>query len=224
MTSSPAEDALRVDWIDPARLPDERTGRLGLTFLPGKHGASLRYPGHVYRRDLEQDLATLARREIRTLVLLVEDHELVRWGDADIVERARTRGIAVERWPMPDGMPPSSLEVMDSLLDSIDVARAEGDVAVACMGGVGRTGTVVACALVRAGMAPQDAIAEVRRVRHPTAVETDEQRRFVHAFARHHLQPGARRRRGVRCAPGHAGEPGAGRGAERGPRARRDRP
>ncbi len=185
MAGSPAEEALRVDWIDRDHISDQRTGRLGLTFLPGKHGPSMRYPGRVYRRDLEHDLETLARGEVRTLVLLVENHELVRWGDPDIVRRAQTRGVTVERWPMPDGMPPSSLEVMDALLDSIDGARADGDVAVACMGGVGRTGTVVACALVRAGMAPADAIAEVRRVRHPTAVETDEQRRFVHAFAIH---------------------------------------
>ena len=194
MAGSPAEDPLRVDWIDPARTPDQRPGRLGLTFLPGKHGASVRYPGRIYRRDLEQDLSTLARGEIRTLVLLVEDHELARWGDSDIVERAGEHGISVERWPMPDGMPPSSMGVMDALLDSIQAARADGDVAVACMGGVGRTGTVVACALIRAGMAPEDAIAEVRRVRHPTAVETEQQRQFVHAFASHHSasMPGAR--------------------------------
>ena len=187
VAGSAADGVLRVDWIDPARIPDERPGRLGLTFLPGKHGASLRYPGRVYHRDLEKDLATLAGGAVRTLVLLVEDDELARWGDADIVERARTRGVTVERWPMQDGMPPSSLEEMDAVLDSLDAARADGDVAVACMGGVGRTGTVVACALVRAGMAPTDAIAEVRRVRHPTAVETEEQRRFVHAFALHQL-------------------------------------
>lgn len=194
MAGSPAEDELRVDWIDPERIPDGRPGRLGLTFLPGKHGASLRYPGRVHRRDLDQDLTTLAGKEVRVLVLLVEDHELARWGDTDIVERARAQGVTVERWPMPDGMPPSSLEEMDALLDSLDAARADGDVAVACMGGVGRTGTVVACALVRAGMLAEDAITEVRRVRHPTAVETDEQRRFVGAFAIHHAAVrGARR-------------------------------
>jgi protein-tyrosine phosphatase len=53
------------------------------------------------------------------------------------------------------------------------------------MGGVGRTGTVAACALVAAGWDASSAIAEVRRVRHPTAVETAEQEAFVEAFARH---------------------------------------
>lgn len=191
MARSSGEAALRVDWIDSDRIADELPGRLGLTFLPGKHGASLRYPGRVYRRDLAEDLETLSRGDVRRLVLLVEDHELARWGDPDIVERAEVRGVRVERWPMPDGMPPASPEVMHALLDSIETARADGDVAVACMGGVGRTGTVVACALVRAGMAPDEAIAEVRRVRHPTAVETEEQWRFVHAFARHRAGAGA---------------------------------
>jgi protein-tyrosine phosphatase len=50
------------------------------------------------------------------------------------------------------------------------------------MGGVGRTGTVAACALVEGGMTADDAIATVRAVRHPTAVETVEQERFVRSF------------------------------------------
>jgi protein-tyrosine phosphatase len=72
---------------------------------------------------------------------------------------------------------------MDRIQAEIDVARAHGDVAVACMGGVGRTGTVGACALVRAGLDPDAAIARVREVRHPEAVETAEQEGFVRAFA-----------------------------------------
>lgn len=173
---------LRVDWLDPSSLADGRPGRLGLTFLPGKHGASLRYPGRVYRRDLDADLASLASSGVSTLILLVEDDELVRWGDPAIVEIAAARELRVQRWPMPDGSAPSDAAEMQAILASIDVARERGDVAIACMGGVGRTGTVAACALLAAGWSPADAIAEVRRIRHPTAVETDEQMTFVHAF------------------------------------------
>jgi protein-tyrosine phosphatase len=178
------ERPLRVDWLDAASLADGRRGRLGLTFLPGKHGPSFRYPGRVYRRDLEEDLASLAADGVRVLVLLVEDHELARWGDPDIVEVAAGHGVAIERRPLADGTAPASVADMRSILGAIERARDDGDVAVACMGGVGRTGTVAACALVDGGWEAADAIAEVRRIRHPTAVETAEQVAFVEAYAR----------------------------------------
>lgn len=151
--------------------------------MPGKHGASIRYPGRVYRRDLHHDLVALADAGVRMLVLLVEDQELDRWGDPAIVETAAGRGLRIERWPMTDGTAPATPAEMNSILESIHRSRGDGDVAVACMGGVGRTGTVAACALVAAGWTPDAAIAEVRRMRHPTAVETDEQVTFVGTFA-----------------------------------------
>jgi protein-tyrosine phosphatase len=174
---------LRVDWLDSSSLRDGRPGRLGLTFLPGKHGASIRYPGRIYRRDLHDDLAALSAAGVRVLVLLVEDHELERWGDPGIVDIAAGHEVRIARWPMADGTAPATPAEMALILRSIEGARGEGDVAVACMGGVGRTGTVAACALVAAGWPAADAIGEVRRVRHPTAVETDEQVAFVGTFA-----------------------------------------
>jgi protein-tyrosine phosphatase len=174
---------LRVDWVDHPALAG-LAGRLGLTFLPGKHGRSDRYPGRVYRRELEHDLATLHAAGIRHLVLLVTDAELERWGDPEIVAPAHEAGIAVDRRPMADGSAPGSIAEMASILAAIRGARAIGDVVVACMGGVGRTGTVAACALVEAGMDPDQAVAEVRRVRHPSAVETDAQLAFVRAYWR----------------------------------------
>jgi protein-tyrosine phosphatase len=181
-TPSAAEAPLRVDWLDVAAFGDGRRGRLGLTFLPGKRGASVRYPGRVYRRELDADLETLATLGLSRLLLLVEDHELNRWGDPDLVERAASHGIEVERRPTPDEEPPASSE-LTAILAWLRAAREHGDVAVACMGGVGRTGTVAACALVEAGWTADAAIAEVRRVRHPTAVETPAQEAFVRAFA-----------------------------------------
>lgn len=175
---------LRIDWIDDGHLGDGRAGRLGLTFLPGKHGPSFRYPGRVYRRDLDRDIGSLVEAGVGYLALLVEDHELERWGDPDIVDRAASRGLVVGRWPMPDGSTPRDVAEMDAILSEIAAARQHANVAVACMGGVGRTGTVAACALVAAGWDPAAAIAEVRRVRHPTAVETAEQEAFVATFAR----------------------------------------
>ena len=174
---------LRIDWLEAARLAGEGRGNLGLTILPGKHGTSYRYPGRVYQRDLEADFEALRAAGVGRLILLVDDAELRHWGDLGIVERGAAAGVDVVRHPIPDGEPPSSLEVMRRILDDVRAGRVGGNVAVACMGGVGRTGTVAACALVAGGMTPAEAIATVREVRHPTAVETFEQERFVRSFA-----------------------------------------
>ena len=174
---------LRIDWLQPEQLRDDLRGRLGLTILPGKRGVSFRYPGRVYRRDLDEDLAMLRAAGVVRLILLVEDAELSRWSDPAIVERGAAAGVTVLRHPTPDGQPPASIDEMEAILEEVREGRRDGNVAVACMGGVGRTGTVAACALVQAGHAPDEAIATVRAVRHPTAVETADQERFVAAFA-----------------------------------------
>ncbi|MDT7725090.1 MAG: hypothetical protein QOI21_1666 [Actinomycetota bacterium] len=62
-------------------------------------------------------------------------------------------------------------------------ALAGRGVEVACGGGVGRTGTVVACLAVLAGVDPADAVAWTRENYHPRAVETPWQRRWVMRFS-----------------------------------------
>ncbi|HEX3778356.1 MAG TPA: protein-tyrosine phosphatase family protein [Pseudonocardiaceae bacterium] len=61
---------------------------------------------------------------------------------------------------------------------AIGGVRAE----VACGGGIGRTGTVLACLAVRSGLAPAEAIEFVRAEHHRRAVETPWQRRWVARF------------------------------------------
>ena len=172
----------RIDWLPASDLADGRPGRIGMTVLPGKRGPSLRYPGRVYRADLDQDLAALGSAGIRRLILLVDDEELARWSDPALVERAAEFGVEVRRHPMSDGSPPRSTTEMDEILRSLVEARSAADVGVACMGGVGRTGTVAACALVLAGWEADAAIARIRELRHPMAVETEAQEQFVHLY------------------------------------------
>ena len=175
-----SDGPLRVDWLPDGWAGDELAGRLGLTILPGKHGVSTRYPGRVYDRELAADLADLRGGGVVRLVLLVEDGELARWGP-ELVPEAWDPPVI--RFPIPDGSPPRDHAAMDRILAAVDEARASGNVAVACMGGVGRSGTVAACALVAHGASADAAIATVRQVRHPEAVETAAQKAFVRAFA-----------------------------------------
>jgi hypothetical protein len=63
--------------------------------------------------------------------------------------------------------------------------RAERErVEIACYGGVGRTGTALACLAVLDGVPPAEAVGYVREHYHRHAVETPWQRRFVSRFAR----------------------------------------
>lgn len=67
--------------------------------------------------------------------------------------------------PIPDMGTPTAGQVM-RVLDDIDAARAqEHTVYVHCWGGVGRTGTVIGCWLVRHGLDGGDAIARIAELR-----------------------------------------------------------
>jgi atypical dual specificity phosphatase len=80
---------------------------------------------------------------------------------------------------------------LDAALDAVDAALAAGArVAVHCGGGLGRTGTVLACHLVRHGLGAEEAVARVRAVR-PGAVETRAQLAAVHAYAERRRTSGA---------------------------------
>jgi hypothetical protein len=63
-----------------------------------------------------------------------------------------------------------------------DRALAGAAAEVACGGGVGRTGTVIACLAVLSGLAPAAAVAWTREHHHPRAIETPWQRRWVSRF------------------------------------------
>ncbi|WP_113703042.1 protein-tyrosine phosphatase family protein [Nonomuraea lactucae] len=63
-------------------------------------------------------------------------------------------------------------------------ARAGQPVEVACGGGVGRTGTMIACLAVMAGLPAEEAVAWTRAHYHHRAVETPWQSAWVRRFTR----------------------------------------
>jgi len=173
---------IRVNWIDdPALHGAERTaGRLGMTFLPGKKA-----DGISGRHDRILALDAEALRDawnVALLVVLVEDHELARFHVADLERVMNGVGIDVVRFPIPDGAAPSDIDGTRTLVLTIQARLDAGDnVAIACRGGLGRTGTIAACTLIGAGLPAREAIQAVRVARHGT-IETSEQENFVASF------------------------------------------
>ena len=111
---------------------------------------------------------------------------------AEIAMREATRigqDVVYERHPIVDLNVP---EQMDSILDAIDAALDDGKtIYVHCWGGVGRTGTVVGCWLVRHGSAGPAALDQVAKWwkdvgkshRVPQSPETSDQRAYVHRWS-----------------------------------------
>jgi protein-tyrosine phosphatase len=81
------------------------------------------------------------------------------------------------------GLPVDEPEVFEAVADLYAQARAGELVEVACYGGVGRTGTVLGCLTVLAGVAAPEAMAWVRSSYHPSAIETTEQEQLILRFA-----------------------------------------
>jgi protein-tyrosine phosphatase len=81
------------------------------------------------------------------------------------------------------GLPYSNAEAVDQILGTFTRAKAGQHVEVGCIGGLGRTGTVLACMAVLAGVVPNEAVAWVRQNYDRRAVENREQEQWVLRFA-----------------------------------------
>ncbi|MFF0508640.1 protein-tyrosine phosphatase family protein [Streptomyces fimicarius] len=84
------------------------------------------------------------------------------------------------RWP--DFRLPADRAAARALLEEVWDRAAVSRVEVACGGGMGRTGTALACLAVLDGVPADEAVAFVRAGYHPRAVETPWQRRYVRNF------------------------------------------
>ena len=173
---------IRVDWVDLKKVPRlaASPGRLGMTFLPGKHDDG--FAGQ-HRRDLVRDIRWLRDAyAIDAFLLLVEDHELRDCRVPNIVDVVAAHGIKLLRHPIHDAGVPADQAALRQTLDGMRARLARGEnIAVACRGGLGRTGTVVGCLLRDVGLEADAAIALTRASRQKT-IESDDQERFVAAW------------------------------------------
>jgi protein-tyrosine phosphatase len=128
-------------------------------FLAGEYPGS--YSPNVTRRLMDAFLEA----GVNTFIDLTQSHELPPY-ESILKEQAKLYEVNVSyhRFPIPDHTTPSS-ETMTNILNTIDIAINQGGcVYVHCWGGVGRTGMVVGCYLVRHGSTNEKALAQVNQL------------------------------------------------------------
>ena len=140
------------------------------------------YPGVPDEEEARHRIAGLEELGVTLFLDLTEPSE------SDPYEAFLADGVRAIRKPIPDYTAPSR-EELRAILDLIDAELAAGSVIyLHCLGGVGRTGTVVGCHLVRHGTQPERALEALARLRERTrsadspSPENDEQRALIESW------------------------------------------
>ena len=158
-------------WVEPGRL------------LAGE------YPGAKKEDEARQKLQKCITCGVTFFLDLTGEGELVPYSHllSDPALNGRKR-LTHCRMPIRDVNVPESPSEMVAILDAIENALKTGHVVyVHCLGGVGRTGTVIGCYLTRSGISGEEALRQLASMwrtvaqskRKPLSPETPEQREFV---------------------------------------------
>lgn len=124
---------------------------------------------------MQTDLRYLASLNLRAILTLTESPL-----PAPELTQA---GVHALHLPVNDFTAPNPQQLLEAM-DFIDRNQASGfGVYVHCLMGMGRTGTVLAAYLTRAGYTPEVAIQRIRELR-PGSLVSPEQERAVEAFSR----------------------------------------
>ena len=162
------------------------------------------YPGAKNQEEARQKLENLYHAGIRHIINLMEPDETDHSGhpfhsyEGVLKEIARQQGsdISCSRYPIKDLHTPAP-DHMVEILHVIDTSLDKREpVYVHCWGGIGRTGTVVGCFLIRHGLAARqnvlEAIANFRKndpKAYRTSPETSAQVKFIRNWTRNKTAP-----------------------------------
>ena len=164
-----------IDQEQKLSLKDSNSYRL-FSFVVGNNVVAISpLPGKV---NLDEDIALIKSKGITNIVTLVSQEELNDKNLQSFFAEMKEAGLEVYHSPIVDyGLPAQSQ--MDSILNYVNKCLdANQNVLIHCMGGYGRSGTVMGC-YAQKYLSAEDPIQFVRDVRGEDAIETVEQEKFV---------------------------------------------
>jgi predicted protein tyrosine phosphatase len=129
------------------------------------------YPGNLEEEKTRQKLRSLINAGITSLIDLTRPGDTYNPYQKLMKEEAPNFQIELEwlNFPIADYDTPSPA-LMKQILDTVDQHLAAGKrVYMHCVGGIGRTGTVVGCYLVRHGLSGEEALIQLESLRRDAA-------------------------------------------------------
>lgn len=155
---------LRVDWVEEG---------VGLTILPGRADRG---------RSLADDLSSLSDQGVKSIVCMVPRSELEHYGVPELLEAYHQAGFVTHYLPVVDQKVCSLNQLREAVQWMVEQRRLGRPVMAHCVGGLGRSGFLVAAFLVEQGLTSKQALERVRAVRSPRAIETEVQEQLVAQF------------------------------------------
>ena len=167
-------DKLTYDFVQPKDV----SGKIFLTCFPGRKGTEVIYSESIFLEDLNN----FNNLDCNTILSLVEDSEFEKLCDKKNFVRSiyaknlKWMHMPIEDLKAPDRQFNKKWETTKVLLKN-DLMEGK-NIAIHCMGGKGRSGTIAAILLIEFGHDNIEAIKIVREKR-KGAIETKEQEEFI---------------------------------------------
>jgi protein-tyrosine phosphatase len=148
---------------------------------PGKLAVGPRPRGGDWLKD---DIAAWKRTDVDAVLSLLTPEEERDLDLRDEAGEVRAQGMDFTSFPIPDRQIPRSEAKWAEALEGVDRMLSTGkNVLVHCRQGIGRSGLVATCLLVKKGMSPGAAVESVSAARGMPVPETEGQRDWIDHYA-----------------------------------------
>lgn len=148
---------------------------------PGKLALAARPRGGDWLPD---EIAGWKLAGVASVLSLLTPEEVRDLGLSKEAAESRDQGLAFHSFPIPDRQVPASEAKLNEVLTAVVATLKSGkNLLIHCRQGIGRTGLVAACLLVRGGMTPSAAVDAVSAARGIAVPETTEQRDWIERYA-----------------------------------------
>jgi protein-tyrosine phosphatase len=148
---------------------------------PGKLALAARPRGGDWLSD---EIADWKRAGVNTVLSLLTPAEEQDLDLRDEGREVKAQGLAFASFPIPDRQVPKSEAKLTETLERVANFLSSGkNVVVHCRQGIGRTGLIASCLLVKSGMSPGAAMDVVSAARGVAVPETPEQRDWIDRYS-----------------------------------------